>query len=81
MDVVINKKKMYNDLLMEKSTLEKDPEVASRSTPEQQNAAESEFVELDVPVKNVRNIPEGDEELRVETLTPPKWIEAINQDD
>jgi len=54
--------------------------VASRSTPEQQYAADSEFVELDdVLVKNVWSIPEGNEELRVEPLT--KRVEAINQDD
>ena len=31
-DVVLNEKKMYKDLLMERSTSEKDPRVASRST-------------------------------------------------
>jgi len=32
-DVVLNKKKMYKDLLTERGTLEKDPGVAPRSTP------------------------------------------------
>jgi len=37
-DVVFNEK-MYKDLLKERSTLEKDPGVVSRSTPEQQDVA------------------------------------------
>jgi len=49
---------MYKDLLMERSTSEKDLRVASRSTSEQQDAADSEFVKLDVPVKKVRSIRE-----------------------
>jgi len=69
-DVVLNEKKMYKDLLMEGSTSKKDPGVASRSTPEQQDVADSEFVELDgVPVKMVRSVLEGNEELRVEPTT------------
>jgi len=56
-DVVFNEK-MYKNLLTERSTSEKDPEVAPQSTPEQQDAADSEFIELDdVPVKKVRSIP------------------------
>ena len=70
-NVVFNEKKMYKDLLTEWSTSEKDPEVAPRSTPEQQDVADSEFVELDdVPVKKVRSILEENEELRVEPPTP-----------
>ena len=44
--------------------------MASRSTPGQQDAAKSEFVKLDVPVKKVLSILEENEELRVEPLTP-----------
>ena len=41
------------------------------STLEQQDAVEMEFIELhDVPVKKVWSIPEGNEGLRVEPLTP-----------
>ena len=49
---------MYKDMLMERSTLEKDPRVASWSNLEQQDDVDSEFVELDdVPVKKLRSIP------------------------
>ena len=66
-DVIFNEKKMYKDLLTERSTSEKDPGVAPRSTLEQEDATDSEFIELnDVPLKKVRSIPEGNEELRVE---------------
>ena len=52
--MIFNEKKVYKDLLIERSTSEKDPGVASRSTLEQQDAAESEFNELDdVPVKKL----------------------------
>ena len=68
-DVVFNEK-MYKDLLTVRSTSEKDPEVTSRSTQEQQDAADSKFVELDVPIKKLHSISEGNEELRVEPLTP-----------
>ena len=62
---------MYKDLLTERSTSEKDPGVAPRSTTEQQDAADLEFVELDdVPVKKARSISEGNEEFRVEPPTP-----------
>ena len=42
------------------------------STLEQQSSvADLEFVELDdVPVEKIQSIPEGDEESRVEPLTP-----------
>ena len=40
--------KMCKDLLIERSTSEKDSIVASRSTSGQQDVLESEFVELDV---------------------------------
>jgi len=70
-DVVFNEKKMYKDLLTERGTSEKNPRVASRSTPGQQDATELEFVELDeVPMKKVRSILKGNEEFRVEPLTP-----------
>ena len=69
--MVINEKKMYNDLLTKKSTLKKDPRVASRSTPRQQDAAESEFVEIDdAPVKKIQSISGGNKKLRVEPLIP-----------
>ena len=62
---------MYKDLLTERSTSEKDPGVAPQSTPEYQDAADSEFVKLDdVPVKKIWSIPEENEELRVEPPTP-----------
>ena len=68
---MIFNEKMYNDLLTERSTSEKDPKVAPLSTPDQQDAADSEFVKLDdVPVKKIRSITEGNEELRVEPPTP-----------
>jgi len=67
-DVVFNEKKMYKDLLTE-STSEKDPEMASWNTRGQRDAAESEFIELDIYVKKVWSIPEGNEELRVEPPT------------
>ena len=68
-DVVFNK--MYKNLLIERSTSEKDLEGASQSTPEQQDAADSEFVELDdVPVKKIWSSPEGNAELRVEHPIP-----------
>jgi len=44
--------------------------VAPRSTPEQRNAADLEFVELDVPVKKVWSILEENEKLRVGSPTP-----------
>ena len=44
--------------------------MAPRSTPEQQDAVDSKFAELDVPVKKVRSIPEENEELRVEPPSP-----------
>ena len=69
-DVVFNEK-MYKDSLTERSISEKDTGVASRSTPEQQDVADSEFVELDdVHVKKVQSNPEGNEELRVEPSSP-----------
>jgi len=59
--MVLNEK-MYKDLLTE-STSEKDPRVASQSTLRQQDAAESEFVELDnVLVKKVRGFLGGNED-------------------
>ena len=62
---------MYTDLLMERSTSEKDPGVVPQSTKEQQDTTDSEFVELDdVPMKKVWSIPKGNKELRVEPLTP-----------
>ena len=62
---------MYKDLLTERSTSEKDLRVASRSTPEQQDAPDSEFIELDgLPIKKVRSILEGNKKLRVEPPTP-----------
>ena len=55
---------MYKNLLTKRNTSKKNPGVASWSTPEEQDAAESEFIELDdVPVKKVRSIPKGNEEL------------------
>jgi len=69
--MVFNEKKIYKDLLTERSTLEKDLGVTSRNTPGQHNATVSEFVELDdVPMKKVRSIPEENGELRVEPPTP-----------
>jgi len=56
MDVVFNE--VYKDLLT-RSTSDKDPGVTRRSSPEQQDAADLEFVELDVSVKKVRSIPGG----------------------
>jgi len=45
--------------------------VASRSTPKQQDAVDSEFVELDdVSVKKVQSIPKEKEKLRAEHPTP-----------
>ena len=45
---IFNEKKVYKDLLTEKSAPEKDLKVAPRSTPEQQSsAADTKFVELD----------------------------------
>jgi len=68
---VVFNEKVYKDLLTERSTSEKDLRVASRSTLEQRDAVKSEFVEFDDAfVKKVRNIPNGNEELRVELLTP-----------
>ena len=56
---------------MERSTSKKDPEVASRSTPEQQDGADSEFVELDdIPMKKVRSIPEKNEEICLKHSRP-----------
>ena len=50
--MVFNDEKIYKDFLMKRSTSKKDPRVASRSTPRQQDAAKLEFLELDdVPVK------------------------------
>ena len=75
--MVFNEKKMYKDLLTERNTSEKDPRVASQSTPEQQDAAELEFVKLDdVPMKKVRSIPEENEKLRVE---PPILQSELRQ--
>jgi len=69
-DVVFNEKKMYTDLLTERSTSKKDPVVASRRTPEQQDIADSEFIKLDdFSVKKVQSILEGNEEFRVEPPT------------
>ena len=70
--MVFNERKVYKDLLTERSIPEKDLRVAPRCTPEQQSsAADSEFVELDdVPVKEIRSILEGNEEFRVKPLTP-----------
>ena len=63
---------MYKNFLTERSTLEKDLEVAPWSTPEQQhNATNSEFVELhDVLVEKSWSIPERNEKSRVEPPTP-----------
>ena len=42
-----------------------------RSTLEHQDVMDSKFVEPDdVPVKKLRSIPEGNEELRVDSPTP-----------
>ena len=69
--MIFNKKKMYKNLLTGRSTSEKDPGVASQSTPEQQNVMDSEFVKLDdAPVKKVRRISEWNKELRVEPPIP-----------
>ena len=68
-DVVFNEK-MYTDLLVKRNTSEKDPEVAPRSTLEQHDVADLQFVELDdVHVKKIRSILEGNKELRVEPPT------------
>ena len=51
--------------------MEKNPEVASWNTPEQQDVADSEFVELDdLLLKKVQSILEGNEEFWVAPLTP-----------
>jgi len=69
--VVFNEKKVYKKLLTKRNTSEKDPGVAPQSTLEQQDVADSEFIELDdVPVKKIRSIPEENEELRVKPPTP-----------
>ena len=70
-DVVFNKKKMYKDLLMERSTPERDLGVTPWSTREQQRSAtDSEFVELnDVPVEKIQSTPKENVESRVEPLT------------
>jgi len=53
---------------MERSTSEDEPGVAPRSTPEQQGAADSEFVELeDALMDKARNIAEGNVEPRHST--------------
>ena len=53
------------------STSKDDPRVAFRSTPEQQGAVDSDFVELeDAPVDKARNILKGDVESQVEPPTP-----------
>jgi len=68
--VVFNEKKVYKDLLTERSTSEKDPRVTSQSTLGQQDAAELEIIELDdVSVKKVHSILEGNKELRAEPPT------------
>ena len=52
------------------STSEDDPRVAFRSTPEQQGAVNSNFVELeDAPVDKAQNILEGSVEPQV--VPPP----------
>ena len=66
--MVFNEKRVYKDLLTDRNTLEKDPRVSSQSTPEQ-DAADSEFVELDDVHAKVRSIPEW-KRLRVEPPTP-----------
>jgi len=65
---VIFNAKIYKDLLTKKNTSEKDPKVAPWSTPEQHDA-DSEFVELDVPVKKIWSIMEGNKKLRVQPPT------------
>ena len=60
--MIFNEKKVYKNVLAKRSTLEKDLRVAPRSTPEQQsNAADLEFVKLDVPVDKIWSIPKGNE--------------------
>ena len=55
---------MYEDLLTERSTQEKDVGVAPRSTSEQQsNVVDSKFVKLDdVLVEKSQSIPKENEE-------------------
>ena len=67
-DVIFNAK-IYKDLLTKKNTSEKDPKVAPWSTPEQHDA-DLEFVELDVPVKKIWSILEGNNSEY--SLQPPK---------
>ena len=55
--MIFNEKKTYKDLLTERRTSEENLGVAPRSTPEQQNVTDSEFVELDdVPLEKARSI-------------------------
>jgi len=62
--VIFNEKNVYKDLLTERSTSKKDLGMTSRTTPGHQDAAMSEFVELDnVPVKKVQSILKGNKEL------------------
>ena len=62
-DVIFNEQKMLKNLQTDRSALEDDPEMAPQSTPEQQGAADLEFVELeDAPVNKAQNILEGNME-------------------
>ena len=69
-NAVFNERKVYKDLLTERSNLE-DLRLAPQSTPEQQSsAANSEFVELDdVPVEKSQSIPKENGESQIEPLT------------
>jgi len=70
--VVFSEKKVYKDLLTERSTPEKDLGVAPQSSLEQQSgAADSEFVELDdVPIEKIQSILKENEKSRVQPSTP-----------
>jgi len=61
--MIFKEQKTYKDLQTERSTLENDLGVVSRSTPEQQGAADLEFVELEnATMDKTRNIFEGNVE-------------------
>ena len=60
--------------------MEDDTGVAPRNTPEQQGAADSEFVKLeDALMDKARNIPEGNMESRVASLTPQVELRRLTR--
>ena len=73
--MVFNERKVYKDLLTERSTPEKDLGIEQSTTEQQSSATDSKFVEIDdIPIENSWSILEENEKSRVEPPTPQSEV-------